>query len=280
MAQMNPQQMHMMQMQQQQQQQMQMQQQQSMNPQQMHMIQMQQQQQQQQQMQIQQQQQQQQAQRQSQEDKLVSKARELINGPLREKWNLTLKEASQKLYANGILDSGGHLANANAQGAKFESHLEDFYATCDQIEVVLKCAIESQKLAQASTRYMLIQPAPSKLECTAQNPEEFLSYPQYISVAKQQIQYANNIREMIKQATTDVVEQRHSVPPSQQPQQQQQMGQQQQTGQQQQQMGQQQQQQMGQQQQMTQQQPQQQSNIGMQQMNQSTPMGQQMGYQQ
>ena len=92
-------------------------------------------------------------------------------------------------------------------GSKFESYLEDFYGTCDQIEVVLKCAIESQKLAQSSSRYMQIQPVPSKLECTAQNSEEFLSYPQYIAVAKQQISYANSIREMIRQATTDVVEQ-------------------------------------------------------------------------
>ena len=160
-----------------------------------------------------QQQQQQQQQRQSQEDKFVSKARDLINGtetnpptprppgervivPLREKWNLTLKEGSQRLYANGVLDSGGNLPNAAAlqQGSKFESYLEDFYGTCDQIEVVLKCAIESQKLAQSSSRYMQIQPVPSKLECTAQNSEDFLSYPQYIAVAKQQISYASSIK--------------------------------------------------------------------------------------
>ena len=82
---------------------------------------------QQQQQQQQAQQQQQQQQRQSQEDKLVSKARDLINGtenvanrppgervivPLREKWNLTLKEGAQRLYANGVLDSGGNLPNA------------------------------------------------------------------------------------------------------------------------------------------------------------------------
>ena len=82
---------------------------------------------------------------------------------------------------------------------------------------------------------MQIQPVPSKLECTAQGSEEFLSYPQYIAVAKQQISYANNIREMIRQATTDVVEQRHPV--SQQQQQQQPQQQQAQQSQQQPQMG-------------------------------------------
>lgn len=147
MAQMNPQQMQMMQMQQQHQQmQMMQQQQQHMHPQQQMMMQQQQQQQMmmqqqqqhmhpQQQQQMQQQQSQQQRQ-QPQEDKfkLVSKAKELINGPLREKWNLTLKEASQRLYTNGVLDSGGNLGNAPPQGAKFESYLEDFYATCDQVD--------------------------------------------------------------------------------------------------------------------------------------------------
>ena len=207
MAQMNPQQMHMMQMQQQQQQQ---QQQMMLQQQQQQQMMMQQQQQQQ---QAQQQQQQQQQTRQSQEDKLVSKARELINGPLKEKWNSTIKEASQRLYANGVLDNGGQLPSGTTvnQGTKFESNLEDFYATLDQIEVVLRCAIESQQQAQSSNRYMQIPPQPNRLE-NMQNPEEYLSYPQYISIAKQQVQYADNIRQMILQATTDVVEQRHGVP--------------------------------------------------------------------
>merc|ERR1719266_990949 len=122
------------------------------------------------------------------------------------------------------------MPNAAAQGAKFESNLEDFYATCDQIEVVLRCAIESQQQAQASNRYMQIIPVPSRLESTSQNSEEFLSYPQYIAVAKQQVQYSNTIRDLILQATTDVVEQRHNLPPQQQQQQQQQQPQQQQHG--------------------------------------------------
>ena len=145
----------------------------------------------------------------------------MINGPLKEKWNNTVKEASQRLYANGVLDNGGQLPAGTTSGsqpqagAKFESNLEDFYATLDQIEVVLRCAIESQQQAQSSNRYMQIPPQPARLE-NMQNPEEYLSYPQYISIAKQQVQYANNIKEMILQATTDVVEQRHTLPTAQQ----------------------------------------------------------------
>ena len=95
---------------------------------------------------------------------------------------------------------------------------------------MLRCAIESQQQAQASNRYMQIIPVPSRLESTAQNSEEFLSYPQYIAVAKQQVQYSNTIRDLILQATTDAVEQRHNLPPQQHQQQQQQQPQQQQHG--------------------------------------------------
>lgn len=81
-----------------------------------------------------------------------------------------------------------------------------------QIEMVLRCAIESQQQSAASLRYMHIPPHPSRLESTAQNAEEFLSYPQYISVAKQQTQFTNNIRQMIATATQDVLEHRHVNP--------------------------------------------------------------------
>ena len=89
---------------------------------------------------------------------------------------------------------GGSLPNASSHGAKFESNLEDFHATLDQIEVTLRCAISCQQQAQASNRYMQIPPIPARLESTSNNPDEFLTYPQYISVAKKQIAYANDIK--------------------------------------------------------------------------------------
>lgn len=87
--------------------------------------------------QLQQQQQQppQQQQRQ-QEDKLVSKARELM-GPLKEKWNLTLREAANKIQIAGNPES-----SRNVDHCKFESNLEDFNALCDQMELNIKSAID------------------------------------------------------------------------------------------------------------------------------------------
>ena len=82
---------------------------------------------------------------------------------LQDKWNLTLKEASHKLYANGMLYMGKQTNDVN-QGSNFESNLEDFYATLDQVEVALRCAIDCHQQAQSSNRYMQIPPNPSRLE--------------------------------------------------------------------------------------------------------------------
>ena len=80
---------------------------------------------------MQQQQQQQQQQQPRTEDKLITKCKELM-GPLKEKWSLTLKEAALKINANGSADS--KMPGEQQQG-KFESHLEDFYATLDQVGI-------------------------------------------------------------------------------------------------------------------------------------------------
>ena len=102
--------------------------------------------------------------RQPQEDKVLVKVKELIEKKLRDKWNLTLKEASHKLYANGMLDMGKQTGDAVNSGSNFESNLEDFYATLDQVEVALRCAIDCHQQAQSSNRYMQIPPNPSRLE--------------------------------------------------------------------------------------------------------------------
>ena len=62
-----------------------------------------------------------------QEDRLVTRARELVSGPLKQKWAETLREAANQLYQNGLPDSVPNPAN------RFEMKLEDFYAVCDQV---------------------------------------------------------------------------------------------------------------------------------------------------
>ena len=68
--------------------------------------------------------------------------RELVSGPLKEKWAATCREGAAKLYVNGILDSNVGAPPPRVDENTFESNLEDFYAICDQIEANLKCALE------------------------------------------------------------------------------------------------------------------------------------------
>jgi len=157
------------------------------------------------------------SQQQRQEDRYVSKVRELVAGPLKEKWQETLKEAGNKIYLNGLLDTATGTPHP-VDGTAFESSLEDFFATCDQIEANLKTAIEVHNISSASHRYMTIQPVPSKLDLNvvappagsnpvaAANPD-FLSYPQYIQTSKHQVQFANDMKQQLNQAAHDVVNQ-------------------------------------------------------------------------
>eukprot|EP00096_Caligus_rogercresseyi_P009731 TRINITY_DN3356_c1_g1_i1.p1 TRINITY_DN3356_c1_g1~~TRINITY_DN3356_c1_g1_i1.p1 ORF type:complete len:204 (-),score=57.51 TRINITY_DN3356_c1_g1_i1:664-1275(-) len=139
-----------------------------------------------------------------QEDKLVSNARKLACGPLKEKWSQTLREAALRIYSNGLADGGhppGGAASAGPQG-KFENNLEDFHAICDQIELNLKVAITGMNQSAASNRYMPIPPNLSRTEIG----NDYLTYPQYINTSKQQINFADDVRKMLNQAATDVVE--------------------------------------------------------------------------
>ena len=62
---------------------------------------------------------------------------------------------------------------------------------------------------------MTIPPYPSKLDLqsaasVATNPD-YLNYPQYIATSKQQIQFAQEMRQQLNQAAIDVV-QGHNIP--------------------------------------------------------------------
>ena len=71
----------------------------------------------------------------------MTKCKELM-GPLKEKWSLTLREAALKINAiNG--GSAAEKQQQHDQQSKFESHLEDFYATLDQVGTAvfrIKCS--------------------------------------------------------------------------------------------------------------------------------------------
>lgn len=159
-----------------------------------------------QQQQLQQQQQQQQHQQQ-QQAQMAGPAGGMVTGPVRpqrpeeivkelvpvlkEKWATCLRDSGQAVVQNASSDP----ARADHSQGKFESSLEDFHATLDQLELNLRCANETVQQAQASARYM-----PGNT-----------SYHQYITSARLQINFTNRIREMLKFAAQDIVD--HSLPP-------------------------------------------------------------------
>ncbi len=103
-----------------------------------------------------------------------------------------------------VNSTSGH---GGAEAGKFESNLEELYALCDQIESCLHSAVECVGQANCSSRYMPIAPQPKRLD-QGPNPNqpECLSYPQYLSTAKQQVAFAGDIRQLLSQASRDVLE--------------------------------------------------------------------------
>lgn len=116
-----------------------------------------------------------------------------------------------------MLDSNVGVPSQRVEESTFESNLEDFYGICDQIEANLKCALEVHNISTSSTRYMTIPPYPSRLDVqsagSASTNPEYLNYPQYIATSKQQIQFAQEMRQQLNQAAIDVVV-GHNIPTS------------------------------------------------------------------
>ena len=114
------------------------------------------------------------------------KSRDLVP-VLKDKWGLAMREG-----ANSLVLSSSEKGDTNQQN-RFETSVEDFHSTLDQMELHLKCALETTTQSQSSSRYMLGN----------------LSYHQYITTAKQQVAFTNQIKDMLKVAAQDIVD--HSV---------------------------------------------------------------------
>ena len=125
----------------------------------------------------------------------LAKSRDMIP-VLHEKWNEALKDAGAAMTSNSEASAG--------QNNRFETSAEDFFSTLDQIELNLKCAAETSGQSQATSRYMMGN----------------LNYHQHISTARHQVNFTNQIRDMLKNAAQDIVD--HSIQVQQQPQPQQQ----------------------------------------------------------
>merc|ERR1719412_1671618 len=98
-----------------------------------------------------------------------------------------MQEGGAALQAQATMGEG----RGQEQQHRFESSVEDFHSTIDQMELNLKCALETTGQSQSSARYM---------------PLPLLSYQQYYATAKQQVTFTAGIREMLRVAAQDIVD--------------------------------------------------------------------------
>jgi len=121
---------------------------------------------------------------------LLAKSRDLLP-VLRDKWGVAMQEGGAALQAQAKPPDWTQDGRGQEQQNRFESSLEDFHSTIDQMELNLKCALETTGQSQSSQRYM---------------PLPLLSYQQYIGTAKQQVTFTAGVRDMLRVAAQDIVD--------------------------------------------------------------------------
>ena len=84
---------------------------------------------------------------------LLAKSRDLLP-VLRDKWGVAMQEGGAALQAQANRPDWAQDGRGLEQQNRFESSLEDFHSTIDQMELNLKCALETTGQSQSSQRYM------------------------------------------------------------------------------------------------------------------------------
>ncbi|KAG7161581.1 Mediator of RNA polymerase II transcription subunit 29-like, partial [Homarus americanus] len=98
--------------------------------------------------------------------------------------------------------TGNHqvdLGNRNAgemQHAKYEESIEKFYTLCDQMELNLRTAIDSQLQGKASQMY-----TPNSISTP---PVDVQKYAHYLGTVRNQVVYAKDIHTALADAATSI----------------------------------------------------------------------------
>lgn len=121
---------------------------------------------------------------------------------LKEQLKSLVAVSADLIERNSQIDSGARSDNANA-APKFEIALEDFLSTCNMIELNLKTLQECITLGRASAQNLPI--TVSNLKCDnldsrteSIEPNSQVSYNQYISVIRYQVDTAKAIRSILE----------------------------------------------------------------------------------
>jgi len=113
-----------------------------------------------------------------------------------------MKNAAQNFFHNGMIDIGTMKGADSNEVPRFDKQLEEFYSICDQIELNLQAAIMCSLQSSNSHRFI-----PTPVSLARQEPsinQEYLSYPSYISVAKNQVGFVKDVIEILNDAAQNL----------------------------------------------------------------------------
>ncbi|XP_041354287.1 mediator of RNA polymerase II transcription subunit 29-like [Gigantopelta aegis] len=105
----------------------------------------------------------------------------------------TLFKNAGDAFAQNAQHDSGHKSFEEYQ-LKFEKSLEEFYAICDQIEMHLRLALETQNLALDSSKYTPLNVVIPKGD---NPPPDSQPYPQYLQMIKFQVNCAREIHDLL-----------------------------------------------------------------------------------
>ncbi|EDW77520.1 uncharacterized protein Dwil_GK24513 [Drosophila willistoni] len=148
----------------------------------------------------------QQQQQQQQAEKLdnISKVKSLL-APLRESMFLTIRSSAFTLQQNNLADNLKRDTTAHGHhNPRFDKHLEDFYACCDQIELHLKTAMQCMQQQNSSNHYLPGMVTPMRMESFITDNAGPIPYPTYLNTVRVHVQSAKDIHDTLISAAQNI----------------------------------------------------------------------------
>ncbi|CAG0879357.1 unnamed protein product [Darwinula stevensoni] len=123
-----------------------------------------------------------------------------VNRPMGQMPN-AVRVAASNLQQNASIDVGS-LKAAEQPPLKFDKALEDFYSTCDEMELHLRIAQASWSQALRSQRYTPVPVANTRMDTNASS--EAITYQQYVSTVKSQVAYIQEIHDSLMELAKSI----------------------------------------------------------------------------
>jgi len=121
-----------------------------------------------------------------------------------------MEAAGAHISANSNMDNGFPQGRPNEENLpRFEKMLEDFYSLCNQIEFCLRTILECAIQTRDSNSYIPFQIGKEQqIDFTPPgmllNSESTVGYPQYLSIIKKQVNYAQTVYDILQETVKKI----------------------------------------------------------------------------